>query len=88
MIAIIGGGAATISAMNAMINSDFSPPCYAGIFSSQGPIKEMVDQTIKYELFRNTNYISLDILECSIAVDSERISHDLVNPICIVWIHQ
>lgn len=30
---ILGGLAATISAMNAMINSDFSPPCYSSLFS-------------------------------------------------------
>jgi vesicular inhibitory amino acid transporter len=41
LIAFIGGTAATLSAMNAMINSDFSPPCYAGIFTRQEPIEEL-----------------------------------------------
>uniref|UniRef100_A0A0N4ZIT5 Aa_trans domain-containing protein n=1 Tax=Parastrongyloides trichosuri TaxID=131310 RepID=A0A0N4ZIT5_PARTI len=33
-IAIVGGLAATISAFRIMISSEFSPPCYSGIFSS------------------------------------------------------
>lgn len=32
--AFIGGTAATFSAINAMLNSDFSAPCYAEIFFS------------------------------------------------------
>jgi hypothetical protein len=46
LFAIIGGGAATISAMNAMINSELSPPCYAGLFVSQKPI-----EGLNHELF-------------------------------------
>ncbi|CAD5222423.1 unnamed protein product [Bursaphelenchus xylophilus] len=35
VFAVCGGTAGTVSAMNAMFNSEFSAPCYAGIFSKQ-----------------------------------------------------
>jgi len=46
LFAVVGGGAATISAMNAMINSEFSEPCYAGLFVKQPPALE-----VNHELF-------------------------------------
>lgn len=33
IFAFVGGTAATLSAMNAMISSEFSPPCYASLFT-------------------------------------------------------
>lgn len=32
---IVGGLAATLSATNAMVSSEFSPPCYSGLFTSK-----------------------------------------------------
>lgn len=37
---IIGGMAATWSAMTAMLGAEFSPPCYAGIFKNHPPLGE------------------------------------------------
>ncbi|KAI6215446.1 Amino acid transporter, transmembrane family-containing protein [Aphelenchoides besseyi] len=45
LFALVGGGAATISAANAMLNSEFSAPCYAGVFSSQ-PFPNSLDEAI------------------------------------------
>lgn len=35
LFSLIGGIAATLSAMDAMLDSQFSLPCYAGLFSSE-----------------------------------------------------
>ncbi|KAH7710177.1 Protein Y4C6B.2 a [Aphelenchoides avenae] len=49
--AVVGGTAATLSAMNAMINSDFSPPCYADFlsntlsFSDPAPVSSALHNT-------------------------------------------
>lgn len=33
--AIVGGGTASFSAMSAMLDSEFSQPCYAGLWTSR-----------------------------------------------------
>ncbi|KAI1724606.1 transmembrane amino acid transporter protein [Ditylenchus destructor] len=38
LFGILGGLAATFSAMNAMLSSEFSPPCYSGIFTTEDAI--------------------------------------------------
>jgi len=35
LVAVVGGAAATVSAMGAMFDSEFSPPCYLGLFSPE-----------------------------------------------------
>lgn len=46
ILSLIGGTAATLSAINAMLNSKFSPPCYAGLFTSNyNEVKELTNTT-------------------------------------------
>jgi hypothetical protein len=49
LFGLIGGIAATISAMNAMLNSQFSGPCYAGLFQQENVIEDNVANLLANE---------------------------------------
>jgi hypothetical protein len=52
VFALVGGLAATISAANAMLNSEFSPPCYVGLLfgnagNGQNTVVPMADDGLE-----------------------------------------
>lgn len=59
-VGVIGGLAATWSAMNVMLGAEFSPPCYAGIFRSAPAVLDNATIPFRYGVhfeFPNTHIV-------------------------------